>query len=167
METDSLWQGEPDAELKRSIRHIYARVSFSQFIDGKINEKRFLSSLQKLLSIPEPKTQQHRGGKNLFNSKDRELIGELLQSTALPRSKNKKRGRGNVATSSLLVHRATSLATFLLNERPFALRKDVELRVYQLMAIDRGEFIQSQRTIQIWLAPFFLSRSKDRAKKHI
>lgn len=164
METDSLWTGEIDDELKRSTRHIYARAAFVEFVEGRINEKRFIKSLQGLLCVAETNA-QYTFGKRKFNAKDRELIGELIQLSTLPKPKIVKRERGNVASSFLLADQAKTLAILLRKERPDALRKEVELRVYQLMAIDRGEFIQSRRTIERWLAPFFLIRNKKRTVK--
>lgn len=159
MESDSLWLGELDDETNQSIRHLYARAAFTQYVDGHINEKSFLMSLQRLLSVRDTKTpNQH--GKRLFNSKDRELIGELIQLSTLTKSKNARRARGNIASSPLLKRQAVAIAIFLFNERPDAMRKEVEARVYQLMAVDGGEFIHSLRTIQTWLTPFFQARSK-------
>ncbi|HEY1078507.1 MAG TPA: hypothetical protein VGE46_00345 [Bdellovibrio sp.] len=159
MDSDSLWHGDLPEDLARTVRQTFARAAFVEFSDGKSTEERFLISLQRFLCVPEPKA-QNRFGKHLFNPKDRELIGELVQLSTLSKSKSIKRKRGNTSSSTLLRHYAVSLATFLYNERPRALRKEVELRVYQLMAIDGGEFIQSRRTIEKWLAQFFVARRK-------
>lgn len=158
-EAESLWHGELDEDLKRSIRQNYARAAFGQFMDSQIDSKVLFGTLQKLLCVPDPKVRLPFG-KHSFNSSDRELIGELVQLSTLSKTKNNKRGRGNKPSSLVLKLQARSIATFLLNERPDALRKEVEHRVYQLMAIDGGEFIQSRRTIEIWLKPFFSARRK-------
>lgn len=158
-ESDSLWYGEPDEKLKQSIRHIYAHAALMQFMERKITPEAFLTALQRLLCVPDP-NRRLRIGKHLFNESDRELIGELIQLSTLPGPKGKKRGRGNSKSSIMLKQQAIYLASFLFNERPDALRKDVVKRVYELMAIDRGVFIQSQRTVEILLEQFFSARSK-------